>query len=114
MGSAHRHQQPLYRPLNQPTDAPFSYLYRRPTVAPAIPTITTPRTLYVQKTPARFNSFYSNLQLLKTVSSNSNANKNQLPAGFNLAAELEKMRTDRIQLKMGKSKSTKSSNPALN
>lgn len=104
--SAFRQQQPLYRPLTQPTDAPFSYLYRRPTVAPAIPTTPTP---YVPKTPARFNSFYSNLQRLKTVSSNSA--KNQLPAGFNLAAELEKMRTDRIQLKMGNSKK---SNPALN
>merc|ERR1712147_595940 len=54
-------KQPLYRPLTQPTDAPFSYLYRRPTVAS-----TTPRT-FVQ-TAARFNSFYSNLQRLKTVS----------------------------------------------
>ena len=44
--SAHRQQQPLYRPLTQPTDAPFSYLYRRPTVAPAIPTTPKP---FVQK-----------------------------------------------------------------
>jgi len=93
-------KQPLYRPLTQPTDAPFSYLYRRPTVA-----TTTPKT-FVQ-TPARFNSFYSNLQRLKTVS---NSRANALPADFNLATELEKMRTDRIQLKMGKT----SSNPALN